>query len=399
MDESKACTWWECVGVGVTHPRIDGSACLRGLGSTSMDATASPLEHEAAIPSGVPRRARLEVVVAFLLAIAIAGVFWGTQRYPSLLKKLHSGQHLHVAGAISFDALLKVTPAMPLPERIGRTAVNWLWTNRFGMYFALPFGAAAMTGLGLQRQAKRKGFQSAAANVACGALMGAPAGVCTNCATPIAQSLLVSGVSTRMTLAAMISSPSFNPVVIAMAIALLPWRIASARILAPAVLLLLLPLLVKEREIKIKALSLDEASRPLVERFQELAINYARNLLRLTLLTLPWMLLAAVIGAVTVEIFPSYATAIPVSAWGVVVVAILGTLLPVPMAFDVALAWVLYRAGVPQAYVAALVCTLGVVSVYSLFAVGQQLGRRVPLRLASATAALGCIAGFAVLFT
>ena len=364
-----------------------------------MNTAVGPVEQEAPIPSGARPHVRPEVVVALLLAIAIAGIFWGAQRYPSLLKKLHSGEGLHVAGAISFDALLKVAPAMPLPERIGRTAVNWLWTNRFGMYFALPFGAAAMTGLGLRKQAKRKGFQSAAANVACGALMGAPAGVCTNCATPIAQSLLVSGVSTRMTLAAMISSPSFNPVVIAMAIALLPWRIAAARIVAPAVLLLLLPLLVKEREIKVKTLSLDEAPKPLAHRFRELAVSYARNLLRLTLLTLPWMLLAAVLGAVTVEVFPSYATAIPVSAWGIVVVAILGTLLPVPMAFDVALAWVLYRAGVPQVYVAALVCTLGVVSVYSLFAVGQQLGRRVPLRLATAAAALGCIAGFAILLT
>ena len=111
MGESKACAWWGRVGIGITHLRIDGSACLRGLGSMSMDATASPLDHEAAIPSGVRPRARLEVVVALLLAIAIAGVFWGTQRYPSLLKKLHSGQHLHVAGAISFDALLKVTDA------------------------------------------------------------------------------------------------------------------------------------------------------------------------------------------------------------------------------------------------------------------------------------------------
>ncbi len=364
-----------------------------------MSATGSPVKEEAATLSGVRSHARPEVVVSLLLAVLIAGVFWGAQRYPSLLKKLHSGQRLHVAGAISFDALLKVTPAMPLPERIERTTVNWLWTNRFGMYFALPFGAAAMTALGLRKQAKRKGFQSAAANVACGALLGAPAGVCTNCATPIAQGLLVSGVSTRMTLAAMISSPSFNPVVIAMAIALLPWRIAAARILAPAVLLLLLPLLVKERDIKIKTLSLDDAPEPFAQRVRELAISYGRNLLRLTLLTLPWMLLAAVLGAVTVEVFPSYATAIPVSAWGIVVVAILGTLLPVPMAFDVALAWVLYRAGVPQAYVAALVCTLGVVSVYSLFAVGQQLGRRVPLRLATAAAALGCMAGFAILLT
>lgn len=376
-----------------------GSTWCIGLGSMCMSATASPLTQEAAVPSGARPQRRLEVLVALLLAVAIASVFWGAQRYPSLLKKLHSGERLHVAGAISFDAVLKVTPSMPLPARISRTTVNWLWTNRFGMYFALPFGAAAMTALGLRKQAKRKGFQSAAANVACGALMGAPAGVCTNCATPIAQSLLVSGVSTRMTLAAMISSPSFNPVVIAMAVALLPWRIAAARILAPAFLLLLLPLLVKERDFQLKTLSLDEEPKPLVQRIRELAVNYTRNLLRLTLLTLPWMLLAAVLGAVTVEVFPSYATAIPVSAWGIVVVSILGTLLPVPMAFDVALAWVLYRAGVPQAYVAALVCTLGVVSVYSLFAVGHQLGRCVPLRLATAAAALGCIAGFAILLS
>ena len=343
------------------------------------------------------RRRSVELAVALLLAVAIAATFWSQQRYPSLLKKLHAGQGLHVAGAISFDALLKVTPQMPLAQRVGRTAVNWLWTNRFGMYFALPFGAAAMTALSLRRQPPR--FRTAAANVACGALLGAPAGVCTNCATPIAQGLLVSGVSTRMTLAAMISSPSFNPVVIAMAVALLPWRIAAARVLVPLALLLLLPLIVKEREPAVKTLSLSPAPEAGSQRVWRFVVSYARNLLRLTLLTLPWMLLAAVLGALAVETIPSYATAIPATAWGVVVVAVLGTLLPVPMAFDVALAWVLYRAGVPLCYVAALACTLGVVSVYSLFAVGQQLGRAVPLRLAGLAAALGCVAGFVLLLS
>ncbi len=361
--------------------------------------TPVPLAAEAA-ESGLDRphmRAprRLEIAVALLLALLIAGIFWSEQRYPSLLKKLHAGQGLHVAGAISFDALMKVTPQMPLPERVGRTAVNWLWTNRFGMYFAIPFGAAAMTLLAFRKQPPR--FGSAAANIACGALMGAPAGVCTNCATPIAQGLLAGGVSTRMTLAAMISSPSFNPVVIAMAVALLPWHIAAARILAPAALLLLLPVLVKEREPAVKTISLSAAPEPLASRLGALALSYGRNLVRLTLLTLPWMLLAAVLGALAVQTIPSYATAIPATALGIVLVAVLGTLLPVPMAFDVALAWVLYRAGVPLPYVAALACTLGVVSVYSLFAVGQQLGRAVPLRLAGAAAALGCLAGFAIL--
>ena len=188
----------------------------------------------------------LEVSVVVAVAIAIAAAFWGMQRYPALLKKLHTGSALHISGAISFDALLPVNPAMPLPVRTLRTGVNWLYTNRFGMYFALPFGAAMMTLLA--QTTGRKQFKHAAANVICGAVAGAPLGVCTNCATPVAQSLLAGGASTRMTVAAMISSPSFNPVVLAMAFVLFPARLAVMRVVVPALLLFMLPLFVKERE-------------------------------------------------------------------------------------------------------------------------------------------------------
>src|SRR5947209_20445537 len=94
--------------------------------------------------------------------------------------------------------------------------------------------------------------------------------------------------------------------------------------------------------------------------------SYARNLLRLTVMTLPWMLLAAVVGAAAAELIPAYGTHLPVSFFGVIGVAVLGTLLPVPMALDVALAYVLYHAGVPLPYVAALPRTLGPARSYSL---------------------------------
>ena len=128
---------------------------------------------------------RLEVTLAALLAFAVLLIFWTQQRYPALLKKLHSGAAVKVAGAISFDARLKVTPDMPAPTRVFRTSVNWLYTNRFGMYFALPFGAALMTLLASTAAPKR--FSSTAGNILCGAVAGAPLGVCTNCATPVAQ--------------------------------------------------------------------------------------------------------------------------------------------------------------------------------------------------------------------
>ena len=88
-----------------------------------------------------PRRRLLEVSLAALIAFGAVLIFWSQQRYPALLKKLHAGTGVKVAGAISFDALLKVTPDMPAPTRVMRTSVNWLYANRFGMYFALPFGA------------------------------------------------------------------------------------------------------------------------------------------------------------------------------------------------------------------------------------------------------------------
>jgi uncharacterized membrane protein YraQ (UPF0718 family) len=339
--------------------------------------------------SALPKH--FELIAAAIVALAIASIFWGAQRYPALLKKLHAGSGVTVKGAISFDALLKVSPDMPAPERVARTATNWLWTNRFGMYFALPFGAAMMTMLGTMSRPKR--FESAASNILCGSLAGMPAGVCTNCATPIAQSLLMGGASTRLTLAAMISSPSFNPVVLAMAFVLFPWKLAMARVIVPAVLLALLPLLVKEREEATLGMKMPDVSEPAGTRALRLMRRFLKNLLRLTLATLPWMLLAAVLGAAAVEMIPAYGTNLPVSGLGIVAVAIFGTLLPVPMAFDVALSWVLYRAGVPVPYVAALLCTLGVVSVYSLTAMGQQLGRAVAMRLAATVAVLGSMAG------
>jgi uncharacterized membrane protein YraQ (UPF0718 family) len=342
-----------------------------------------------------PRRRSLEVSLAALIAVGALLIFWSQQRYPALLKKLHAGAGVKVAGVISFDALLKVTPEMPAPTRVMRTSVNWLYTNRFGMYFALPFGAAMMTLLAGMAAPKR--FSSAAGNVLCGAVAGAPLGVCTNCATPVAQSLLVGGASTRLTLAAMISSPSFNPVIVAMVFVLFPLPLAAMRLVVPAVLLTALPLLVRENELGVRRIVVPAVEDAMIPRLVTFGRTYLRNLLRLTFLTLPWMLLAAVIGAFAAEMIPAYGTHLPVSVVCVVCVAIFGTLLPVPMALDVALAYVLYHAGVPVPYVAALLCTLGPVSIYSLSAIGKQLDWRTSLRLGGAVALLGCVAGLVVM--
>ena len=334
---------------------------------------------------------RLEITLSIVIALAVVLVFWTQQRYPALLKRLHAGTGVKVQGVISFDALMKVTPDMPATTRIFRTSVNWIYTNRFGMYFALPFGAAIMTLLAGSMAPRR--FSSTAGNVLCGVVAGSPLGVCTNCATPVAQSLLVSGASTRLTVAAMISSPSFNPIVLTMAFVLFPLPVALLRLIVPGLLVAVLPLLIAENPRKLIGLNLPHEQKPPGKRLLAFFTAYFRNLLRLALLTLPWMILAAVLGAMAAELIPAYGTQVPVSTLGVIAVAIFGTFLPVPMALDVALAYVLYHAGVPTPYVVALLCTLGPASIYSLSAIGQQLGRRASLQLAGALALLGSVAG------
>ncbi len=352
------------------------------MNATSNAITAAPLVR--------PRN--FATALAILGLVAIAFIFWTQQRYPALLKKLHAGQAVQVKGAISFDALLPVKPQMPAIERISRTSVNWIWTNRFGMYFALPFGAVIMTLLSSKLGTRR--FASPAGNVLCGAVAGMPLGVCTNCATPIGQGLLAAGASTRMTVATMISSPSFNPVVLTMAFVLFPQPLPWERVVVPATLMILIPFMVAEKAPKLRTIDLPQEALPYAQQLAAFLKAFGRNLLRLCLLTLPWMALAAVLGATMAELIPVYGSHLQVSILGVAAIAIFGTLLPVPMAFDVALPYVLYRSGVPLPYVATLLCTLGPVSTYSLAALGRQLNRGAALRLGLATAGLGCVAGW-----
>ena len=279
---------------------------------------------------------------------------------------------------------------------MGRTSVNWLWTNRFGMYFALPFGAAIMT---LLARTRPRRFEHAAANVLCGAVAGSPLGVCTNCATPIGQSLLVSGASTRMTVAAMISSPSFNPVVVAMAFFLFPWQMATARVIVPALVLLLLPLLVSESRPALKSATVPDWTGKPNKPILSVVTDFFRTCCVSHFLPCRGCFWPPCWGPLLPSLCPLMGPICRFRRLGVVAVAVLGTLLPVPMAFDVGLAWVLYRAGVPPAYVTTLLCTLGVVSIYSLTALGQQLGRAAVLRLGGAVALLGAIAGFFFLWS
>jgi hypothetical protein len=172
--------------------------------------------------------------IATFISLTIALYFWIDSRYPALLKKLHNGKGIQTKGALSFDALMPVTPAMSLMTRIGHTTVNWMWTNRIGMTFGICFGAAMLT---LLSTLPRIRVKSTAGNTLLGIAAGVPLAVCANCVAPIGRTLFVAGASPNTVLASMISSPTLNVVVLAMVFALFPLPIALVRVAVPLVLL------------------------------------------------------------------------------------------------------------------------------------------------------------------
>ncbi len=335
----------------------------------------------------------LSAALAGLLALAIAGYFWVDSRYPSLLKKMNAGKAIHISGSLSFDALIPVTPQMPLLTRVLYTAVDWAWTNRIGMTFGVCFGAAALTFLAY---VPRRRFAGAYANTALGALIGTPLGVCANCVAPVGRGLFQGGASPATMLAAMISSPTLNMVVLVMAFTLLPLPIALLRVAAPLVLLALVPLLVRSSG---KRWNLAEPKGfcaievPPSRAAGVVAKAYLANLCRLALATVPWMILAGLLGALVVELAPAQVIPSHVTLLGLLAVALLGTFAPMPIAFDVAFAWILLSRGVPAPYVATLACTLGAFSIYPFFIVGRSLSWRVAAKVFAAVMLVGVLAG------
>jgi uncharacterized membrane protein YraQ (UPF0718 family) len=349
---------------------------------------ASTVAGTLAVTTSDRKSLRVPIAIAALLALGIASYFWIDSRYPALLKKLHSGAAIKTSGVLSFDAKMPVAATMPLATRIEHTTINWMWTNRIGMTFSLFFGAAVLTLLPLL---PRRRFRSGAANTALGAITGVPLGVCANCVAPIGQSLYEGGASSATVLATMISSPMLNVVVLTMVFALFPPGVALLRVAVPLVLIALVPWLVGQTK-SVDVQCPVPSSGWLVPATGTLR-QYGKNLLRLAATTIPFMILAALLGAIVAELIPAQAIPTHVSLLGIILVALAGAFLPVPMAFDVAAAFILMSRGVPLPYVVTLLCTLGAFSVYPMLIVGRTMSWKTSGRVFGAVMGLGILAG------
>lgn len=352
--------------------------------------------------------------LAALILAVLAYVFWTGSRYPALDEKAMMSGAIQLEDSLSFEAVYPLSDDMSTPDRIFWSTLNWVNTNKKGMTFGVLFAAAFLTAAGYVR---RRSFRGGFANSALGMVIGAPLGVCVNCAAPIAKGMYSAGMRAETTLSAMIASPTLNIVVLTMLFSLLPIYMALMKIgLSLLIILVLVPLICRglatreitpgiapetpmetlwsASELAQGGTTGGEAPEGLWAALAGVATAYARNLWYIITLTVPLMLLAGFIGAVVATLLPQdLILGLPFSVWVLIVIAVIGVVLPVPIAFDVVMTGALLGLGLAHGYVMALLFTLGTFSVYSFLIVAGSVGLRAALMLAASVALLGALGG------
>ena len=345
---------------------------------------------------------RIAFIVTVIVAAAVA--FWSGSRYPSLDQKAIMGGSAHLEDPLSFEASIPIQPNDGALERIVYTTINWIETNLEGMAFGLLIGASLLTLIGMiSIRGHRNGF----VNTALGVAVGAPLGVCVNCAAPVAKGMHDGGARLETTLATMFSSPTLNVIVLTMTFSMFPLYVAMTKLgLTLLFILLFVPLLSRSVFAVDRVKTYDDsicelpqgpvsvADESIVAAIHEASLLLGKNLLYIVVRTVPLMLLAGLLGAVVVHLTPlSTLTDIEPGVLSLFAVALVGIFLPVPVAFDVVLVAVLIAAGAPMVYSATLLFTLGIFSIYPFLIVYRTISARVALTLTVALVLLGLVAG------
>jgi len=348
---------------------------------------------------------RIFVLLAF--AVAVLTLFWFGSRYPSLFHKAQSLGHHEVPSFIWTEQILKLPTNPTFIDRVVSSFANWIWSMRIGMSFGLSIGALFHT---LFQFYPPKLGGNLYRNTLKGIIIGAPAGVCVNCAVPIACGITRGKANIESALSFMFSSPTLNFVVISMIFTGMPaaYGIVQYSMIA-LILLVLVPLIVHlynksqpaptDDVPSVCSIPMDtKCEKGLIDTTKEIGTLYAKNLWHLIKSAVPLMLAAAAVSAVVMELLPLQAIFAHVSFFAIAGLALVTVLLPIPIALDVIVAQQLYAHGVPAPYVMLFLATLGTFSILPMSYLWTEVSKKLAVGLYAMFVVLGITAAYAIQF-
>jgi uncharacterized membrane protein YraQ (UPF0718 family) len=351
-------------------------------------------------------------LLSLLSIILLASVFWTQSRIPDLHEKSQMGDRINI-NAIAFDVVYPVHQSQPLYERTYKSSINWAYTNWKGMTFGFLLAATFLTLL--QTLPKTHQIQNRYMRSLLGLSMGTPLGVCVNCATPIAQGLIRGGAKLETSLSLLLSSPTLNPIVIAIAFSLLPFHMIVIKIILSVVfILIIIPLLVNLNQNSIQnntsdinkhnnnIFSLNKNSSNIGRQSSswKSSIYYTgqsifTHLIYIVKITLPLMILAGFLGALLIQSLPENSLYdLSMSPFTILCFAFIGVFLPVPIAFDILIINILINSGLDSGLAATLLFSLGIFSVYPALIIARTQSTALSFLIVISVVIFSIIAGF-----
>ncbi|MDQ3200417.1 MAG: permease [Verrucomicrobiota bacterium] len=347
--------------------------------------------NESAFPS---IRCYWRPVILIAAAALILCTFWFWSRYPALVSKAaHIGKAVPTMTYTS--ELIAVKADAPIWWQITATSVNWLNGMKVGMTFGVLFGSLLHT---ILRYYPLKVGKNLYINSLKGALIGVPMGVCENCAVPTACGVTRGNGRVEVALGFLFSSPTFNPVVVAMTFTAFPLLMCITKyLLVAGVIVFVVPGLISllERNKTLPALNLGgacEIPQPQAPKtgscaegffavFAELLKDFGRNVWMLLKPTVTLMVLASVLAAALIVLVPWSSLLSEVTPLKAAVVSLLAVIMPVPIALDVMFPVQLLHQGIAPGYVMMLTSTLGTFSIIPAIYLWRDVSKTLAISL------------------
>jgi uncharacterized membrane protein YraQ (UPF0718 family) len=233
-------------------------------------------------------------------------------------------------------------------------------------------------------------------------------GVCVNCATPMACGVTRGHGRMEVALGYLFSSPTFNPVVVAMTLVFFPWYFGAAKyVLVCLIIAVVVPRLVRRLESsqdlkpltveaspkEACAIASDPCSIPFGQTLAEIVKEYAAHVWMLAKPTAALMLVASVLSAAALALVPWGSLLGSVTLLHMGVAAVLGVFMPVPIALDVLFAAQLYHQGANPGYVMLFLATLGTYSMVPTIYLWREVSPKLAAYLFAFFVAAGIVLG------
>lgn len=323
-------------------------------------------------------------------ALILLYFFWVTSRYPSLLDKASHVDKALPSMAYS-KALFAIEATAPLWQKIVLGALNWLDGMKIGMSFGVLFGALVHTYL---RYYPMRIGRNLYLNSMKGALVGLPMGVCANCAVPIACGLTRGNGRIEVALGFLFSSPNFNPVVLTMTMLALPLSMSLTKY---AVLLAMIGVVVpyvigrleRDKPLLVQTSKTEMIAEPAPEMggrrfpvaFKEVALDYASNVWMLFKPTITIMLIGSVVASALLALIPWSSLLAEVTPLRLILVSLISTFMPVPIALDVMFSSQLLKQGIDPGYAMIFAMSLGTYSIIPSIYLWREVSKRLAVIL------------------